>query len=437
MRHYKLVLSIFTLLVASLFIATPLFAAGIPQMIPYSGNIAVNVSGTPTPFNGTGQFKFAIVNAGCEDTDSTTVCTSLWSNDNSKTDGSEPTNYVTITVNSGSFAIKLGDISLKNVPSNTDMLPILDAVFATDKTYLRIWFRDEGTASTFDLLTPDRQLVSVPYAYRAETVTGTGVIGTNQISDVSWSKITGVPAGFADGTDNTGGPSSDLSCTGCVDSTDISNGTIADADISATAAIADSKLATISTAGKIAATALPSDGYASTYVNVGGDTMTGSLTVPSLTFSPSKTGYVAVQAYGFMPDNETTTWGGALPTNGFRAITGGTLTMAAPINFPEGVTLTELQATFFDFSATATVSVSLYRYNGDFSSDLLATVSTTAAEASGLLTKTNSALSHIASYGSTTLTPAYYLVWTQSEAGTSGGGPGLYAVRVQYTYTSP
>src|SRR5688500_15255354 len=33
---------------------------------------------------------------------------------------------------------------------------------------------------------------------------------------VPWGTVSGIPAGFADGVDNTGGTASDLDCTGCV-----------------------------------------------------------------------------------------------------------------------------------------------------------------------------------------------------------------------------
>jgi hypothetical protein len=53
-----------------------------------------------------------------------------------------------------------------------------------------------------------------------------------------------------------------LTCTGCITSTHITDGTIVNADINASAAIADTKLATISTTGKVlnsATSATPSN----------------------------------------------------------------------------------------------------------------------------------------------------------------------------------
>src|SRR3990172_5138420 len=175
MKYYKLILLIFALSLSAVLTATHVLAA-VPQMISYSGTIATG----GTPFNGDGQFKFAIINghADCQASPPGAGCVAYWSNDNSKANGSEPTNSVTLTVNNGIFSVKLGDTSL------TNMLVIPATVFANDTTYLRIWFNDGVTGS--EQLSPDRQLVSVPYAYRAESanvVTGTATVGSTQIAD--------------------------------------------------------------------------------------------------------------------------------------------------------------------------------------------------------------------------------------------------------------
>jgi hypothetical protein len=246
----------------------------IPLMIPHTGTIAVG----GTPFNGNGQFKFAIINghADCNASPPGAGCAAYWSNDSTSTNGNEPTSGVTVSVNGGVFSIKLGDTALTNMQS----IPI--NVFNHTTTYLRVWFNDGVTG--FQQLSPDRQLVSVPYAFRAETansVPGLGTSGTlnaeanpidwTQLKNIppgfadgvdqtgiasesdptvlasvkdgiSWSELSGVPAGFADGVDNTGGTSNDLVCSGCVDSTDIANGTILNDDINSAAAISPSKI---------------------------------------------------------------------------------------------------------------------------------------------------------------------------------------------------
>jgi hypothetical protein len=145
-------------------------------MLPYTGTIAV--TGTPA-FNGDGHFKFAIVNNECQ-TSPFTGCASFWSNDLSKIDGSEPTTAVKIPVTNGVFAAKLGDQTLS-------MQPIPATVFDNQTTFLRVWFSDNGT--TFEQLSPDRQLVSVPYAFRAELATRAETATRAEFADQ------GVPAG--------------------------------------------------------------------------------------------------------------------------------------------------------------------------------------------------------------------------------------------------
>src|SRR5690349_2541319 len=77
--------------------------AQIPQIINYQGRVVVGT----TNFNGTGQFKFALVNAA--------GTTTFWSNDNTSVNGSEPTNAVSLGVSNGLYSVLLGDTSLSNM----------------------------------------------------------------------------------------------------------------------------------------------------------------------------------------------------------------------------------------------------------------------------------------------------------------------------------
>ena len=147
-------------------------AASIPLMIPYSGTIEADGA----KFNGDGQFKFAIINghAECQASPIGAGCVTYWSNDGTL-GGIEPTISVSIPVSNGNFAVKLGDISV------TNMQAISEDDFDNTTTYLRIWFNDGVTG--FQQLSPDRQLVSVPYAFRADVADKyTGTIGSSQIT---------------------------------------------------------------------------------------------------------------------------------------------------------------------------------------------------------------------------------------------------------------
>jgi len=125
-----------------------LASAQVPQMINYQGRVAV---GDPAVnFNGTGLFKFALVN---ED-----GSTSYWSNDDTSTEGSEPTAAVSLTVTKGLYSVLLG----------ANMTAIPSSVFANSDVHLRVWFNDGTNGS--QLLTPDQRIAAVGYAMVASTV---------------------------------------------------------------------------------------------------------------------------------------------------------------------------------------------------------------------------------------------------------------------------
>lgn len=167
MRHPSLsILAVSLILASSPGLAS---AQSIPQSIPYTGSVAVN----GIPFNGNGQFKFAIVNQS--------GTTTYWSNDGTSNAGAEPTSAVTVVVSNGLYALELGN------PDRANMQVILPAVFNTPLTFLRVWFSDG--VNGFQLLSPDRQLVSVPYAFQAEKANE--VSGTNTV--VKSLEIEGIP----------------------------------------------------------------------------------------------------------------------------------------------------------------------------------------------------------------------------------------------------
>ncbi|MEP7014422.1 MAG: tail fiber domain-containing protein [Verrucomicrobiota bacterium] len=118
--------------------------AQVPQLMAYQGRIVVGT----TNFNGTGQFKFALVN--------TDGSTTYWSNDGTSNGGSEPANAVSINVSNGLYSVLLGDTTLANMTT----IPYI--AFANSDVRLRIWFND-GTRGS-QLLSPDQRIASVGYA---------------------------------------------------------------------------------------------------------------------------------------------------------------------------------------------------------------------------------------------------------------------------------
>ena len=68
-------------------------SAQVPQLLNYQGRVAVGT----TNFNGSGAFKFALVN--------TNGTTAYWTNDGTHLDGTEPTAAVTLPVTKGLYSV--------------------------------------------------------------------------------------------------------------------------------------------------------------------------------------------------------------------------------------------------------------------------------------------------------------------------------------------
>lgn len=149
--------------------------AQVPQLINYQGRVVVGT----TNFNGTGQFKFALVNANGS--------TTYWSNDGTSSAGSQPTNAVSLTVSKGLYSVLLGDTSIPNMS-----VSVPASVFNNSDVRLRVWFNDGTTGS--QLLSPDQRIASVGYAAMAANIVdgaitsakiANGAVGTAQIANAS------------------------------------------------------------------------------------------------------------------------------------------------------------------------------------------------------------------------------------------------------------
>ncbi len=124
-------------------------SAQVPQIIGYQGRVLAS----GTNFTGTGQFKFALVNA--------TGTTTHWSHDGTAT--GEPATALALTVTDGLVSVLLGDTTITGMTT-----AIAPSVFASTDVRLRIWFSD-GTAA-FQQLAPDQRLAAAGYALVAATV---------------------------------------------------------------------------------------------------------------------------------------------------------------------------------------------------------------------------------------------------------------------------
>ena len=149
-----------------------LLHAQVPQLINYQGRVAVGA----VNFDGSGQFKFALVDA--------TGATTFWSNDGTSTAGSEPTAGVSLPVTKGLYSVLLGDTAV-----GAGMAAIPLGVFNNPDVRLRVGFND-GTQG-WQLLTPDQRIAAVGYAIMAGNVAdgaitsakiANGAVGSPQIA---------------------------------------------------------------------------------------------------------------------------------------------------------------------------------------------------------------------------------------------------------------
>ena len=131
----------------AMLLLAPALLAQVPQLLNYQGRVAVGT----TNFDGSGSFKFALVDADGS--------TSYWSNDGTSTTGNEPTTAVALTVAKGLYSVQLGDTTLPN------MTAIPATVFANPDVRLRAWFNDGTNGS--QLLSPDQRIAAVGYALMA------------------------------------------------------------------------------------------------------------------------------------------------------------------------------------------------------------------------------------------------------------------------------
>jgi N-acetylneuraminic acid mutarotase len=124
------------------------FCSAVPMLISFQGHVLKE----SRPFEGTGQFKFAVVDQGGM---------TLWRNDGLNANG-EPAQSIGIQVVRGVFAVTLGDDAIAN------MAALNSGVFDQDYISIRIWF-DAGDG-VFEQLSPDTRITAVGFALKAKTV---------------------------------------------------------------------------------------------------------------------------------------------------------------------------------------------------------------------------------------------------------------------------
>ncbi|HST31216.1 MAG TPA: tail fiber domain-containing protein [Chthoniobacterales bacterium] len=157
----------------------------------YTSAPGVSITGDGSGASATAIVKFGHVtgitvsNGGSNYTAATVTVTpppsnlnfTYWSNDGTSTNGSQPTNAVSIGVSNGLYSVLLGDTSMPNMTA----VPNTIVYYSGADMRLRVWFND-GTHG-FQLLSPDQPIASVVYAF------GAGSAGNTSTDAVVFSDI--------------------------------------------------------------------------------------------------------------------------------------------------------------------------------------------------------------------------------------------------------
>lgn len=139
-----------TLALSSFFSGPSTAFGAVPPLLHYQGRVLVD----GRVFDGTGHFKFALVNADGSQT--------WWRNAPDADADGEPDAAVEIPVARGLYALLLGD------PALPSMAVLPPAALEHGEVFLRVWFSD-GTAA-FERFVPDHRLAAAGYSLVARTV---------------------------------------------------------------------------------------------------------------------------------------------------------------------------------------------------------------------------------------------------------------------------
>lgn len=156
-------MKLFYLFILSFIFVTSL-CYSVPGEIRYQGKIEVD----GIPYDGQGEFKFAIINS--------TEDTYYWTSDGSSpTPPDPPVNSFSFEANNGLIDVTLG---------SSPMSPIESEVFENQDTWLRIWFNDKNHG--FQRIIPDRKLTSVPYALVSQSLPDNSITGEKFARESVW-----------------------------------------------------------------------------------------------------------------------------------------------------------------------------------------------------------------------------------------------------------
>jgi hypothetical protein len=167
----------------------PAAAAPPPPIVNYQGQIKLDGKA----FDGTGYFKFAIVDSATGN-----GTQNLWANDG--TAAGQPAVAVPLVVNTGLFEVALGDTTVTGIT-----VPLNEVPFAGSATYLRVWF-SASAGGPFQALEPNQRIVTTPYAFRTAVGAAgpTGPTGPQGLQGIQGPTGPTGPSGPSGPTGNTG-----------------------------------------------------------------------------------------------------------------------------------------------------------------------------------------------------------------------------------------
>jgi len=182
-------------LAAAFFLAAGGVNPVLAQPIGYQGELKKN----GTLFTGTAQFKFVLINGAA----------TIWSNDNTSVNGSQPVGSVPVLVNAGVFSTPLGGAGMSPIAAN--------ALVGVNNAVLRVWV---NTGAGIEQL-PDQPVLFSAAALKSNTTEQVGTLILNRIPVWDGSKL--VSSLILDNGTNVGigvtNPTSKLQVAGTIHST--------------------------------------------------------------------------------------------------------------------------------------------------------------------------------------------------------------------------